>query len=899
MKKHRGIVCVASILATFWLAHSASLAQLRVLTVPFVASNPAIPHDTYNGVPTTFKAIARNGTGNYDYAWDFNGDGVYDYFNSTTNSYDLSATYSYPAQASDRLFIARIRVTSGPDTVTAEYRVLIHEPATRAVKVNRAIDDALWFLHVRMQRGASGGIEYGSDPGGTLGATGMAAQAWAIQGHKVNGDYDSNPYVEDVRRALNFCLFYTASYSIAAQPAGDPDVNGNGIGLYSAQMSVLYETGIVLMALANSGDSSVVAAPGFSDPAVAGRTYGAIVQDMVDFLAFAQNESSVYRGGWRYGPNYGSSDMSVTQWPVIGLEAAETNPDFGPLITVPPWVKSELRDNFLSYDQGADGGFGYVGPGGSNFPRTGAGLACQAWVGLTETDARVTAAVNYLDSHWDWTGYDGNLDSFYAMYAVTKGMRGFTPDLTTIGTRDWYAEYADRLIAQQGAAGGWLDCCWFDFSEDLTTAAGVLILVKEVTQPPPVAVAKAIPREAPPGATITFDHSGSFHLDPGLSLVAFRWDFDDDGVWDFETTARGAKPTWVYNDVIACGDEVVHPVTLEVEDDDVPPKYDRDRESVIIKINLLNHPPVAVGDPSPSEPNYEVSAGGNVLLDASRSYDPDTGVPQTCDPSAPADHIVRWEWDLDNDGVYDVAGERLIFDTPDDWVVGTTHTVQLRVTDDGRWAGPGGGGSKSGETTVTILVIEREETVLLYVGPTTGQYRDSAMLAAVVRDASDLLPIPGLPITLQLGTQSCAAISDGTGRAQCPIVLNQLPGTYPLVASFAGNDHYVGSSDRTTFLIRVENTTVQFLGPTVVFQGQPAVFRAKLLDDGAGIAGRSVTFRLGTLSCVGRTDAGGNASCTILINTTLGPKLLQLSFGGDAYFLASSINAEVVVSRRR
>ena len=165
---------------------------------------------------------------------------------------------------------------------------------------------------------------------------------------------------------------------------------------------------------------------------------------MVDFLAFAQNDdfTGVYRGGWRYGPNFGNSDMSVTQWPVIGLEAAENNPDFldsnsDPLITVPAWVKTELRDYFLIYDQGADGGFGYTDPNYSNIPRTGAGLACQAWVGLPEIDPAVQLAIGYLDNNWLWGGCDGNLGNFYAMYAVSKGMRGFDPDIDMIGTHDW------------------------------------------------------------------------------------------------------------------------------------------------------------------------------------------------------------------------------------------------------------------------------------------------------------------------------------------------------------------------------------------------------------------------------------------------------------------------------
>ena len=686
-------------------------AQLEVLTVPAVPANRGIPHDTYNGVDTVFKAIARGGTGTYDYEWDFNGDGTFDFSNTTSDAYDLSARYMYPAQVSNRLFIATIRVTSGAEIVTAEYRVMVHQPLTQYIRVNRAIDDALWFLHTRLNRYSSGGVEYGDYSSQTLGAVGMAVQAFEIQGHKANGNYATNPYVEDVRRGLNYCFYRTYTLPISPQPAGDPDGNGNGIGLYSSLQSQMYETGIVLMALANSGDPSIIADAGLPNPDVAGQTYGQIAQDMVDYLAFGQVENSVWRGGWRYGPTNSNSDMSVTQWPVIGLEAAEENPDFALAITVPGWVKTELGDNFLIYDQGADGGFGYTTPG-SNVPRTGAGLACQAWVGLTgpdpengvAADPAVDAAINYLDNNWGSTGCGGNLGNFYSMYAINKGMRGFAPDIEMIGAHNWYDEYADWLIAGQAADGGWTDSCRFS-SRDLATAAGVLILVKEIIQPPPVAVAQASPKEAPPGAMITFDHSGSFHLDPGLDLVAFRWDFNEDGVWDYETNDINAKPTWVYNDDIGCGDEVIHPTILEVEDSGG--NTDQDEESVIIKINLFNHPPVAIGDPTPSDPNYTVIPGGVVLLDATSSYDPDTDSPIKCDQAAPDDYIVSWEWDLDNDGIFDVEGETHAFDTPDDWVIGTTHTVQLRVTDDGSWAGPEGGGSKSGETTISILVVEK------------------------------------------------------------------------------------------------------------------------------------------------------------------------------------------------
>lgn len=655
---------------------------LAVIPVPWVATAPLVPHDTYNGKQITFKAIARGGNGSYFYEWDFEGDGVYDFSATTDNRYDLSALHTYPDQLFDKIFVARIRVTSGSDVVIAEYPVRVHATATRSIQVNVAIDEALWWMHQKMQRWDSGPVQYGALMDQMLGATGAAVQAWENQGHKPGGNYDTNPYVEDVRREMNFILSKSYPYPISMEDDRDPDTLDNGYGIHSVYQSQLYETGIVIMALASSGDATLPCEVG--GYGMLGRSYGDITQDMADFLAFAQNEPDVgvWRGGWRYQANYDQSDMSVTQWPVIGLEAAESNFE----TIAPQYVKDEL-EIYLAADQDPDGGFGYTAPGG-NVARTGAGIACLAWIGASADDPRVTAAINFIDNNW----YYDNLGNLYAMYAVMKGMRGFEPDIASIGSRNWYAEYADFLIANQYSDGSWTSNMWF--SRDLATAAGVLILTPEVFASPPVAIAKASPTEASPGTVITFDHADSFHRDPERRLTGFRWDFDEDGSWDFETSDITANPTWVYNDQIGCGQEVQHLAVLEVEDD--LGNTDVDDETVVIRINLNNHPPVADGDPTDSYPNYYVTPGQAVVLDASQSYDPDEGQ---------GDLIIGWEWDLDNDGTFDVSGETYELLVPEDWLPGSLHTVTLRVIDEGLWAEQCGGiPNLASETTITLGV---------------------------------------------------------------------------------------------------------------------------------------------------------------------------------------------------
>lgn len=655
---------------------------LEVFTVPWVATAPLIPHDAYAGKAVALKAVAKGGDGTYSYEWDFEGDGVFDYSTTTDNPYDLSTRHDYGTHPFDRVYIARVRVTSGGETVTAEYPVRVHANPTRGVRVNVAIDESLWWLHQQLVRFESGPVSYGYLTNQALGATGAAVQAWENQGHLPGGD-PANPYVEDVQRGLNSILSQTHPYPIYTEDGRDPDTLVNGYGLHSILQSQLYETGIVLMALASSGDPSLTCETGGFG--LLGRTFGDIAQDMADFLAFAQNEPDVgvWRGGWRYAPNYGQSDMSVTQWPVIGLEAAESN--FGTV--VPDYVKDELAI-YLEADQDADGGFGYTSPGG-NVARTGAGIACLAWIGRPADDPDVQLAMGFIDTNWSFD----HIGNFYAMYAVMKGMRGFEPDLEQIGLHDWYDEYADYLVSSQQFDGAWNSFAWYDI--DLSTATGVLILTPEIFQPPPVAVADADPREAAPGTQITFDHSASFHRDPARTLTTFRWDFDEDGVWDCETGDIEEKCFFTYNDDIGCGEEVEHRVILQVADD--LGNTDTDDETVVIRINLYNHPPVADGDPTDSFPNYNVTSGETFLLDAGQSYDPDEGE---------GDFIVSYEWDTDNDGEFDVTGETVAFTVPLTWEPGTTHTVTLRVTDDGTWADdcPGSVSGLSDETTVVIAV---------------------------------------------------------------------------------------------------------------------------------------------------------------------------------------------------
>jgi len=357
--------------------------------------------------------------------------------------------------------------------------------AASQVDINIAIEKGLTYLNNTQ------------DAAGHWGWYAVATTATAVLAYEnaPNNHFGwnlSDPYHTTVQKGLDWLFGVAAIQSIAVQPAGDPDSNGNGIGIYfPSDGNPIYETPMVLLAIVASQTPAAVTTTGPAN--VIGRTYYDIAVDIVDYLAWAQNENGAGRGGWRYWPNYGDSDNSLSQWPVLGLMAAEL---WG--INAPAFVKSELLDYWTVADQNLDGNYEtnyYYGSFGysnkyeiNDVAETSAGILELAYCGVPKTDSRIIAAQGYIVRDWLTTsGWRVNLGNFYAMYAVMKACRLATPtpikyiaNYTGAPTMEWYngtGEYADLLVTNQGGDGHWDQ--WVapeGIVTNLSTAWAVLIL---------------------------------------------------------------------------------------------------------------------------------------------------------------------------------------------------------------------------------------------------------------------------------------------------------------------------------------------------------------------------------------------------------------------------------------
>lgn len=352
-------------------------------------------------------------------------------------------------------------------------------------------------------------------------------------------------------------------------------------------------------------------------------------------------------GGWRYNSNYSSSDNSVTQWPVLALEEALVRWDIN---TSQP-VK-DMLGLWLGFSQCSNGTFGYASgdsSGWCNFPKGAGGLISLKYAGKALGDAAVQNDLAFLNNNWNTSGYDYNFNNHYSQYAFYKGMKLW--GLTTLGTHNWQREYDQDLITRQNGDGSWYESGgWMD--QSMASFAAVAILAPDVASLPPVANAGGPYPSINANQSLALNGGNSFHKDPTKHIVLYQWDFDaSDGLWWASKAAPAANEGALgvtpnlpgYPDTGANKD---YTVTLRVVDDTSPTPMTA-TDSAVIHVTTGNAPPVPLANgPWTALPNQDI------FFDGSASYDPNDAA-HCSGSSCLGDHIVKYEWDLNGDGIFD------------------------------------------------------------------------------------------------------------------------------------------------------------------------------------------------------------------------------------------------------
>lgn len=316
--------------------------------------------------------------------------------------------------------------------------------------------------------------------------TGLAVLKLIDRARELGYDYwDAEyNYSSHVEKGLNYLFSQAIVITISNQTAGNPDSNNNMLGCYyspSYSSTIIYESAVALMGIANTRTPNFVV--NVSGSAVDGWTYGQVVQDTVDFMAYAQTEYSNARGGWGYSINAVTTvDNSVSGYVALGIGYAKV---FGS--TIPDFVYTEL-EIWISIIQDPTGysWYRYNWDHGDRLLKTGNLLYEMALVGYPLNHTRVQNATRYIESHWN----DAMLGPDYQrQYCLMKGLEVYGIDsLNVSGPFDWFDDIANWTIARQQTDGSFLPKDRHEYNVYtppyvLTTTWALLTLEKAVAIP--------------------------------------------------------------------------------------------------------------------------------------------------------------------------------------------------------------------------------------------------------------------------------------------------------------------------------------------------------------------------------------------------------------------------------
>lgn len=198
------------------------------------------------------------------------------------------------------------------------------------------------------------------------------------------------------------------------------------------------------------------------------------------------------------------------------------------------------------------------------------------------------------------------------------------------------------------------------------------------------------------------------------------------------------------------------------------------------------------------------------------------------------------------------------------------------------------------------MLVTQRGTVLSYTGSTSGDVTDQATVKASLVDDQGA-PVVGRTVQFFADGSatpfaSAATNAFGTASTSSAFPLGSV-GPHTIVAKFAGDSLYVSSQTTAAFSVGKDGTILTYNGPLSAKRSHAVVLSAALTDDaGRSLAGRAVTFTLGSQGCSATTNASGVATCTIAkLTEKTGGYAVNANFAGTADYLVSSSSVAFTV----
>jgi hypothetical protein len=198
-------------------------------------------------------------------------------------------------------------------------------------------------------------------------------------------------------------------------------------------------------------------------------------------------------------------------------------------------------------------------------------------------------------------------------------------------------------------------------------------------------------------------------------------------------------------------------------------------------------------------------------------------------------------------------------------------------------------------TGTGTLTIKVGSALTLTVSPSGPQYSQNVTATSKLTSGTSVLV--GKPVHFYLDGVELAGSPVNTDSAGKAVLVFPAPhpGTYQVTSSFAASSPYP-AANAGPVTITVKKATTKLTGETKSAPAGSTVNIGAVLTrtfDGAPLAGRTVSFKVGASTVNATTDASGRASINVTAPAAGGTVTYAVKYAGDADYNASSGSAKV------
>ena len=318
------------------------------------------------------------------------------------------------------------------------------------------------------------------------------------------------------------------------------------------------------------------------------------------------------------------------------------------------------------------------------------------------------------------------------------------------------------------------------------------------------------------GSPISFDGSGSSSI---CGFPNLRWDFSDGGVAFGKNPQHTFADNGVYSGLLTATDATGL------------------TSSTTFSVDIANVKP-------------SVNAGPDTTADWGR---PVAFNGQSTDPGSADQSTLQYTWDFGDGSPSASGGPSVIhsYSTPSS---PGGYLARLDVCDKD-------GGCNS---STRHVIVTKRDTTAAYLGDTSGIFDTAATLSASLVDEYGQA-VNSRTITFQVGTDGpFSGLTNSSGIATKSYTPTLAAGSYTGSSGFAGDSLYNASGSSSSFAVASKATTTTYTGAVSGGPNKTVVLSAVLKDaTGKPLAGRTITFLLGSQSVSATTDTNGVASVSL------------------------------------